>query len=203
MVMEDRAKLMVVEDEFLVAQDLANRLERMGHEVVAVVPSGEEALDRAARDHPDLVLMDILLQGELDGIQAAGELKKRWGIPSVYLTAYAEDRVVQRAVGSAPLGYLIKPYRNDELKAAVTLALSQALASDEAKNKNKVFATLMPEVLPTCAECRRVRTEDGEWIELELYLRRKGIARPSHSLCKTCVDKLYPNMAARLNSEDQ
>ncbi|KAB2923640.1 MAG: EAL domain-containing protein [Dechloromonas sp.] len=117
--------LMLVEDERIVAFDLKRQLQGFGYQVGAVVASGEQAIDRIAEEMPDLVLMDIHLEGRLDGIQAAAEIRARHHIPVVFLTAYAEDDTLRRALDSRPFGYLIKPCEGRELHATIQMALAR------------------------------------------------------------------------------
>jgi two-component system cell cycle sensor histidine kinase/response regulator CckA len=117
------AAVMVVEDEPLVSADLVESLETMGYEVTAVAVSAADCVRAAEHRQPDLVLMDIALQGDLDGIGAAQLLRERFDIPIVFLSGYADDRTVRRAKLAGALGYLLKPYRWSELKSAVEVAL--------------------------------------------------------------------------------
>jgi CheY-like chemotaxis protein len=114
---------MVVEDEGITAKDIEARLTRLGYDVPAVAHSGPEAIAKAARTRPDLVLMDIRLKGPMDGVEAAQRLRTRYGIPVTYLTAYADDDTLARAQTTAPYGYLVKPFDERELHATIQMAL--------------------------------------------------------------------------------
>ena len=116
-------KILVVEDEFIVAQDIAGRLKRLGYAVTATVASGEEALEKIAENPPDLVLMDIVLKGDMDGVTAAGKIRAKIDIPTVFLTAYADDKTMQRAKLTDPFGYIIKPFQQNDLRVAIEIAL--------------------------------------------------------------------------------
>jgi diguanylate cyclase (GGDEF)-like protein/PAS domain S-box-containing protein len=116
---------MLVEDERIVAFDLKRQLQGFGYQVGCVVASGEQAIHRAATEKPDLVLMDIHLEGRMDGIEAAAEIRARHRIPVVFLTAYAEDDTLSRALDSRPFGYLIKPCEGRELHATIQMALAR------------------------------------------------------------------------------
>lgn len=115
--------ILIVEDEVVVAMDIQMRLRRLGHHVVGLAGSGEEALRLAEAKRPDLALMDIRLKGELDGIQTAEQLRTRFGIPVIYLTAYADDVTLQRAKLTEPFGYLLKPFEERELHSTLEIAL--------------------------------------------------------------------------------
>jgi diguanylate cyclase (GGDEF)-like protein/PAS domain S-box-containing protein len=117
--------LMLVEDERIVAFDLKRQLQGFGYHVSSVVASGEQAVSRIAAEKPDLVLMDIHLEGRMDGIDAAAEIRARHQIPVVFLTAYGEDDTLRRALDSRPFGYLIKPCQGRELHATIQTALAR------------------------------------------------------------------------------
>jgi len=116
-------RLLIVEDECIVAMDLENRVRRMGFEVVGSFGSGEEALRNAAALMPDLALMDIRLAGGMDGVQAAAELRRAHGIPVVYLTANVDAALLERAKATEPLGYVLKPFEERALFATIETAL--------------------------------------------------------------------------------
>src|SRR3989304_10559219 len=105
------AKIMVVEDESIVAKDIQNRLKRLGYNVNDIVSAGKEAIRKAAETQPDLVLMDIVLKGEIDGIEAAKQINTLFNVPILYLTAYADDSTIQRAKITEPFGYILKPFQ--------------------------------------------------------------------------------------------
>ena len=129
--------ILVVEDERLVAQDLKELLESMGYQVPAVAYSAEEALEKAAWICPDLVLMDIGLDGERDGIDAAVRMRRDLKLAVVYLTAYADDETLDRAREAEPYGYLVKPYTEADVRSAVTMALYKADADKKLKREKE------------------------------------------------------------------
>ena len=116
-------QVLVVEDENIVARDILTMLKGLGYGVAAVASSGEEAIEKAAAKQPDVVLMDIVLKGSVDGVQAAQEIRNRFRIPVIYLTAYADDDTLQRAKVTEPFGYILKPFEERELHIAIELAL--------------------------------------------------------------------------------
>ena len=117
------ARILVAEDEEPIAEALKFRLELYGYSVVGPVVSGEEAIRQAGEERPDLVLMDIRLKGEMDGIEAAQIIHERFQIPVVYLTGHSDDATLGRAQRTSPYGYLIKPFRDRELSVTVEIAL--------------------------------------------------------------------------------
>ena len=126
--------LMLVEDERVVAFDLKNQLQAFGYRVGATVASGEQAVQRVAEVAPDLVLMDIHLEGAMDGVEAATEIQARHQIPAIYLPAFAEDDTLRRALDSRPFGYLVKPWDARELHASIQMALARRKAEVAVEN---------------------------------------------------------------------
>ncbi|MDI6886385.1 MAG: response regulator [archaeon] len=124
-------QILVVEDEGIVAAGIRNMLKGLGYTVPAVASSGKDAIKKAAETRPDLVLMDIVLEGDMDGIEAAEQIHARFDIPVIYLTAYADETTVQRAKMTAPYGYLLKPFNERELHAAIEMALYKHMMERE------------------------------------------------------------------------
>jgi PAS domain S-box-containing protein len=118
-----KARILVVEDEGIIAEDIRMSLRDLGYDVFAVVATGEEAVRTAEASCPDLVLMDVVLQGDMDGIEAANRIRSSLGVPLIYLTAYADDKMLERAKITEPFGYLIKPFRDRELHSTIEMAL--------------------------------------------------------------------------------
>ena len=116
-------QILIVEDDGTIASDLQNRLKGLGYFVPSIVSFGEEAIQKTKEINPDLVVMDIMLDGEMDGIEAADQIRTRFNIPVVYLTAYADDNLLERAKLTEPFGYIIKPFGDRELHSAIEIAL--------------------------------------------------------------------------------
>lgn len=117
------AQILVVEDEAIVAKDVSNRLRQMGYSVSETASTGEDAIERTKTTRPDLVLMDIHLKGNLDGIDTATQIRRQHDVPIIYLTAYADDDTVARAQLTEPAGYLLKPFVERELQTTIEMAL--------------------------------------------------------------------------------
>jgi len=137
------ARILLVEDEGIIAKDIRESLEGMGYEVIGVEVSGEKAIDRAERNSPDLVLMDIVLQGPVDGITAANEIRSRLGVPVVYLTAYADDQVLERVKVTEPFGYLIKPFEEKELNFTIEMALYKHELDRKLRDSKQQYQALL------------------------------------------------------------
>ncbi len=117
------AKLLVVEDELIVAMDIKNRLENMGYFIVGTASSVEEAMKMATEALPDLVLMDIMLGDSMNGIEIAEHFREDLDIPVIYLTAYADDKTLSRAKITQPFGYILKPFEERELHSMIEIAI--------------------------------------------------------------------------------
>lgn len=139
-------KILVVEDESIVAMDIKHRLESMDYIVPAITSSGEEAVAKTAETNPDLVLMDIVLKGEMDGIDAAQQIKDNFDIPVVYLTAYSDERTLKRAKITGPFGYIIKPFEDRELHSAIEVALYKHEMESKLKENEKRLSTTLESI---------------------------------------------------------
>ncbi len=138
-----KTRILVVEDEAIVARDLTRQLARLGYEPVADTPRGEEAVELAARLHPDLVLMDIHLAGQIDGIAAATAIREQQDIPVVFLTAFADDAVLQRSKQAEPFGYIVKPFDERELHSVVEIGLAKHQAEVKLRRSREELAIIL------------------------------------------------------------
>jgi len=135
--------LLVVEDESVVAMDLDGQLHDMGYHVCGCVDNGLDAIARARAERPDLILMDIVLKGDMDGIAAASVIGPELHIPVVFLTAYSDDQTVDRAAGTWPYGYLTKPFQSRELRAGIEVALRKAAVERTLRNSERWLASVV------------------------------------------------------------
>jgi signal transduction histidine kinase len=118
-----QSRILIVEDEAIAAENIAGRLRQQGYDVVGIVDSGVEAIKEASHIKPDLILMDIMLKGEIDGVAAAVEISKQSPTALVFMTAFGDESTLQRAKIAEPFGYLIKPFKSHELRATIEIAL--------------------------------------------------------------------------------
>lgn len=130
-------QVLVVEDERIVAKAIQNELRSMGYRVPVTAATAEEAVDRALETHPDVILMDIVLKGERDGVSAAEEVRSRLDIPVVFLTAYGDEETLRRAKASEPFGYLLKPYEEKELHTTIEMALYKHRVEKRLRDMNR------------------------------------------------------------------
>lgn len=116
-------RILIVEDEHIVAMGIKRMLKSLGYTVTGVASSGEDAISKAESTFPDVVLMDIMLKGDIDGVEAAKEIKERFNIQVVYLTAYSDDKILERVKTTEPLGYIVKPFDEKDLYSNIEVAL--------------------------------------------------------------------------------
>jgi PAS domain S-box-containing protein len=140
---EAAARILVVEDEAIVAMDISVRLRALGYEVVGPASTGADALELAEATRPDLVLMDIMLRGGMDGVEAAQRIREATGAPVVYLTAYADDSTLRRAKVAEPLGYLLKPFEERELRTTIETALYKHRTEVRLRESERWLATTL------------------------------------------------------------
>lgn len=317
-----RFKILIVEDEAIVAADIQNHLENFGYDVCPLASTGENGLTIAGRERPDLVLMDISLEGDMDGIQAAGQIRRELDIPIVFLTAYTDNDLLERAKRVEPYGYLVKPFKPKELHITIELSLYVAELDVQRRRAEKLISTILdssidgfwlidmegnileinesycrlmgykaeeltgmnirdliieesPEktadyiqqtrlkrshqfetrhrrrdgvvvdlevsatfaqvdggriftffrditerkqaekernqlieklqnalaeiktlqgLIPICANCKKVRNDEGYWLQIEKYIQERSDVKFSHSICPACAKKLYPDL---------
>ncbi|MBI5632332.1 MAG: response regulator [Nitrospirae bacterium] len=138
-----RFNILIAEDEGIIARDLEMHLIKQGYAVSAVVASGDAAIRKAEELRPDLVLMDIVLYGDIDGIEAADRIRRRLDIPVIYLTAYADDKVIERAKLTEPYGYLIKPFESRELHSVIEVALYKHKMEKKVRESEEWLSTIL------------------------------------------------------------
>lgn len=141
-----RARLLIVEDEGIVALNIQRRLEGLGYNVVANVASGEEAITAAEETCPNLVLMDIKLEGNVDGIEAAAQIRRRFQIPIVYLTAYTNEETLNRAKLTEPYGYILKPFEARDLATTIEVALYKYQMEQQLREREEWLATTLKSI---------------------------------------------------------
>src|SRR5208337_5032410 len=134
----------------IIAMEIAERLNRMGYEVTGTPATGEEAVAAAARDRPDLVLMDIRLRGPMDGTEAAGRITSQTDMPVIYITAYSDQETRERAHQTFSYGYIIKPFNDQQLLCAIDMAFSNHALHRKVKESEEKFHTLFEHISDAC-----------------------------------------------------
>ncbi len=192
-----RSRLLVVEDEPLVATPLIIMLKRLGYEVAALVDSGEEAVKMTFALIPDLVLMDISLRGKIDGAEAARQIRLTTGRPVVFLSGHSDPLTLKKARECEPYGFILKPFDERELLVQIDLALhrhrvetERSLARRELEIAHGNLRNLRG-LLPVCAGCKKIQEADGRWQILEDFLKAHANVELTHGFCPECENRLY------------
>lgn len=139
-------RILIVEDEAIVAESLHDQLETLGYSICGMASSGERALELVAQERPDLVMMDIMLAGELDGIATAQQIMDQYRLPVVYLTAYSDPKTLERAKITEPFAYLVKPYKERELHSALEISLYKHRMEQRLRENERWLDTLLKSI---------------------------------------------------------
>ncbi len=179
------SRVLIVEDERIIVLDLTNRLERFGCEVIGSCSTADEAIEFAAAERPDLILMDIMLPGGRDGIEAAVELRRGLGIPVVFLTAYSDDQVIERAKEAEPYGFIVKPFKERELYSVIELAIYKAQMEERLLTHERMLDSILMtigESVISVDSGHRIRFSNAAAVEL--------LGRPCEALTGCDVDSV-------------
>lgn len=191
------SKIMIVEDSNELQDKIKLKLSKNGFDVVNVVASGNDAIRRALCSCPDLILMDIMLEGKMDGIETAKKINKKIDVPIIFLTAYSDEDFIKRAEKLAPYGYILKPFRERDLIISIKMAIAkhkEELKKHE-KIKDEFYHIFSTKTIPICAKCKCIRDVEGHWHQVEDYFRLTSNISFSHSICPICFEDLYPEYA--------
>jgi len=190
------ASVLIVEDEQIIALDLAQTLEDLGYRVAGVVSRGDEAVALAQSGSPDLVLMDVHLAGPTDGVTAAEKIRATSGVPVVFVTAFDDAKTIGRAKFTEPYGYLIKPFDTRELRVVIEMALYHHRMQREREELTRQLRDALHEIstlkdlLRMCSYCRRVADDEGRWHSVEAFLHQRTGTTVSHGICPDCLAKM-------------
>jgi CheY-like chemotaxis protein len=189
-------RILVVEDEGIVVLHIKKTLEKLGYVVADIASTGDDAIMKAMEGRPDLVLMDVVLKGAVDGVDAAEKIRALFGIPVIYLTAHADEATVQRAKVTEPFGYIVKPFRTRDLYISIEFALyrskmeadrkSLAGQLQDARAKIKTLQGL----IPVCARCKKIRNDKRYWEQLEKFISENTGVNFSQGVCPECEGRV-------------
>lgn len=204
-----KTSVLIVEDEVIIAKDLALTLSKLDYNVVGHCSSGEEVVAMVEEKHPDIILMDIMLKDKMTGIDAAKEVRERFSIPIVFITAYSDEDSISRANTSAPFGYIVKPFKANDLRATIETALNRFKEEQQLKKENQMLYKIAQSddkknILFIKAESKliKIRVKDIIYIEaLKDYVNiyttnNKYVIR---STMKGIQDKLPPSRFVRVH----
>lgn len=194
------SRILIVEDEALVAEDLKAHITEMGYQVSAIVSRGEDALALLEGSRPDLVMMDIVLAGEVDGIDVAQLIKEQYHIPVIFLTAYTDREKIERARAAEPYGYLVKPFDERELRTTISMALYKASADRRLHESRRwahaVLASISDGVITTDSQ-GQVHYLNTQAERLTGWYKNAATGRPLQEV----LDLVDPDTGARLKTD--
>lgn len=171
-----KTTILIVEDEGVVAMDLAARLSQLGYEIIGITARGEEAVAMVRRRRPDLVLMDICLQGAMDGIEAATILRREWYLPVIYLTAHSDPATLERAKLTEPYGFILKPFEELQLETQIEMALYKYRSELRLRLREERFRSVIDGLLDAFAILEPLPDQAGATMDFRLeYLNRVGL----------------------------
>jgi two-component system, response regulator PdtaR len=204
--MTPKKRILIVEDEAIVATDLLEHLLRLGYEVAGIAHTAHDSLRLAGEYKPDLAIMDIEIIGPRDGIDAAAALRERFKLPVIFLSSHSDIETLDRAKTCEPYGYILKPFDPRELRAIIEMALYKHAAEQE---RAQLLADLeqalarvkkLSGLLPICCDCKKIRNDEGYWSEVEVYVRDHSDATFSHGFCPGCAQRMIE--AIKFNRPD-
>jgi two-component system response regulator LytT len=204
-----KINILITEDESIVAKDIQMSLKKLGYNVIGICNNGEDAIRTAEEHRPDVILMDIMLKGEMSGIEAADQIRKRLNIPIIFLTAYADESTLSKAKITEPYGYIIKPFKEIDLRTTIEMALYKHQKEDEVKKERDFLYSIVEnkdakDIIFVKSNSRlvKVRTKDIYFVEaLKDYvvINTSNARYTIHSTMKDIERKLSPNEFIRVH----
>ena len=195
-----KTNILVVEDESIVAKDIQLSLKKLGYNVLGIFSNGMDAVSFVEETRPDIILMDIMLKGEMSGIEAADQIKARFDIPVIYLTAYADESTLSKAKVTEPYGYIIKPFKEIDLHTSIEMALYKHEKTADIKKERDLLYSLVEnkegkDVIFVKANSRLVRVKTKEIYFVEalkdyVVINTSGARYTIHSTMKDIEKKL-------------
>jgi two-component system, response regulator PdtaR len=172
----------------------------LNYQVCGTAETGLEAISGVYRYHPDLVTMDILLKGEMNGIEVAAKIADGSDVPIIFMTCLSDRHVFERAIATHPYGYITKPYDINELRSAIEIAVVKHKVDKERETLIAHLQNALQEVktlsglLPICASCKKIRENESTWQPIEDYIVSHSDADFTHGICPECAHRLYPEL---------
>jgi DNA-binding LytR/AlgR family response regulator len=204
-----KINILITEDESIVAKDIQMSLKKLGYNVIGICNNGEDSIRTAEEHRPDIVLMDIMLKGDMSGIEAADQIRKRLNIPIIFLTAYADESTLSKAKITEPYGYIIKPFKEIDLRTTIEMALYKHQKEDEVKKERDFLYSIVEnkdakDIIFVKSNSRlvKVRTKDIYFVEaLKDYvvINTSNARYTIHSTMKDIERKLSPNEFIRVH----
>jgi DNA-binding LytR/AlgR family response regulator len=205
-----KTNILVVEDESIVSKDIQNSLKKLGYNVVGACNNGEEAVEMVREKQPDLVLMDIMLKGEMSGIDAADIIRTQLNIPIIFLTAYADESTLSKAKVTEPYGYILKPFKEIDLHSSIEMAIYKHKKVSEIKKERDFLYSLVEnkegskDILFVKSNSRLVKVNMKDIFYIEalkdyVVINTELTRYTIHSTMKDIEKKLAPNEFLRVH----
>ena len=204
-----KTNVLVVEDESIVSKDIQHSLKKLGYNVVGAASTGEKAFELAASELPDIILMDIMLKGSINGIETAERVKRELNIPVIYLTAYADEATLSKAKVTEPYGYIIKPFKEVDLHTSIEMALYKYSKEKEVLKERDLFYSLIENkdskdfiFVKSKSRLVKIKTNEIYFVEaLKDYVVINTLERryTIHSTMKDIVNKLSTDQFIRVH----
>lgn len=191
-----KARILVVEDEAIVAADIQDRLTALEYVIAGTADTGVDAIRLAAELKPDLVLMDIMLKGDMLGTDAAAKIREELKLPVIYLTANSNDTTFLKARDTEPFGFILKPFEESTLRVNIEIGLYKHQMELEREDLIRKLEAALAEVktlsgmIPICAWCKSIRGDQNYWLTVEEYMRVRTGVGFTHCICPNCEKKL-------------
>jgi len=190
--MNSAVKILIVEDEIIVAADIARRLSKLNYTVCGIADSASKALNMVESLRPDVVLMDIQIKGDVDGVETALRIRNDFSIPVIFTTAHSDEATLHRARITEPYGYVVKPYQERDLQIAIEMGVYKHKAEKERTDLIAELQQALAQIktlsglLPICSSCKKIRDDQGYWEKVELYITKNTEATFTHGYCPDC-----------------
>lgn len=195
---------MIVEDERIIAEDIRRTLISFDYEVVAMAATGERAIELAEKHQPDMILMDIMLEGDMRGTEAGKIIYRKWGIPIIFLTAYADVTTLMNAKNTEPFGYVVKPFEERELRATIEMGLKRHMAEQSIKARGEHFRQLFesnPAIYQSLDIDGNLTTVNQNWVDLFGYTQKEVEHKPFTDFLEDTEKELFPKRFERFLRE--
>jgi len=213
--LQKEVRVLIVEDDFLVSETIRQRVENLDCTVVGEAMNGRQAVEMVQTLHPDVVLMDIAMP-DMDGLEATRRIYQSYPTPVIMMTAYDTPQFVEQAGEAGAGAYLVKMPTSPEIGRAIIIAMARFKDMMELRRLNLELQTrnqelqsalekvnLLSGLLPICANCKKIRDDEGYWQQVEVYVSQHSEAQFSHSICPNCIKELYPDLYEEPGEADQ
>ncbi len=196
-----KTKILIVEDEAIIAMEIENQLQSLGYQVTSIVDTGEKAVKKAEEDKPNLILMDIRIKGELDGIDTAEEIRNKFGIPVIFSTAYLDEERIERAKITKPFGYVLKPIQERDLKVTIEMALYVSRIDMDLRDNEERYRNLFNNMSSGCGIYKVTNGKEFVLIDYNCSGEKMDGLKREHIIGKNIAD-LFPDPERLLNASN-